>query len=145
MFTEVDVVQTPTPAAEASAPTTLHPLADARIAPNAADVVALVADKWVIEVLHALRGGDTRYGQMQRRIPTITKKMLTQTLRKLERNGIVTRQDFGEVPPRVEYTLTPAGHALIVRLTQMCEWSKAYFADVMQARAAYDAQQTGWI
>mgnify|MGYP005838253363 CR=1 FL=1 len=109
------------------------------------DAVALVADKWVIEVLHAVRGGSNRYGRMQRAIPGITRKMLTQTLRKLERNGILARTDYEENPPRVEYAITPAGEALIGRLTQMCEWSKAYFAQVEQARAAYDETSTGWI
>jgi DNA-binding HxlR family transcriptional regulator len=112
---------------------------------SAADVVALVADKWAIEVLHALRAGQNRYGVMQRAIPEITKKMLTQTLRKLERNGIIQRLDYHENPPRVEYLITPAGDALVARLTQMCEWSKAYFAEVERAREQYDAVNTGWV
>lgn len=112
---------------------------------SATDVVALVADKWVIEVLHALRAGQNRYGMMQRAIPDITKKMLTQTLRKLERNGIIDRIDYEENPPRVEYHITPAGDALIAHLTQMCEWSKAYFAEVERSRQRYDATQSGWI
>jgi DNA-binding HxlR family transcriptional regulator len=112
---------------------------------SAADAVALVADKWVIEVLHALRDGQNRYGMMQRAIPKITKKMLTQTLRKLERNGIIERVDCDENPPRVEYFITPAGDALIVRLTQMCEWSKSYFAEVERAREQYDATNTSWV
>ena len=109
---------------------------------SAADVVALVSDKWVIEVLHALRAGHNRYGMMQRAIPQITKKMLTQTLRKLDRNGIIERVDYNESPPRVEYFVTPAGNALIAQLTQMCEWSKAYFAEVEYARKRYDAANT---
>jgi DNA-binding HxlR family transcriptional regulator len=112
---------------------------------SAADVVALVADKWVIEVLHALRDGQNRYGMMQRAIPQITRKMLTQTLRKLERNGIIRRVDYDVTPPRVEYFITSAGDALIARLTQMCEWSKAYFADVERSRERYDAVNTGWV
>lgn len=112
---------------------------------SAADVVALVADKWVIEVLHALRAGQNRYGMMQRAIPAITKKMLTQTLRKLERNGVIGRVDYDENPPRVEYFITPAGDVLFARLTQMCEWSKAYFAEVERAREQYDATKTSWV
>jgi len=107
---------------------------------SAADVVALVSDKWVIEVLHALRAGQNRYGMMRRAIPDITRKMLTQTLRKLERNGIIWRMEFDEMPPRVEYFITPAGEALIARLTAMCEWSKSYFDAVEHARAQYDAR-----
>ncbi len=112
---------------------------------TAADAVALVADKWVIEVLHAVRAGHNRYGVMQRAIPTITKKMLTQTLRKLERSGILVRESYAENPPRVEYFITPAGVALIQHLTQICEWSKVYFNDVQRSRVEYDATKTGWV
>ena len=112
---------------------------------NAGEVVAIVSDKWVIEVLHALRDGHNRYGRMQRAIPEVTKKMLTQTLRKLERNGIIIRVDYQENPPRVEYSITPAGNELIHNLTLMCQWSKAYFEDVQQARETYDTSNTGWV
>jgi len=112
---------------------------------TAANTVALVSDKWVIEVLHALRAGNNRYGMIQRDISEISRKMLTQTLRKLERNGIIERIDYEESPPRVEYFITKAGHSLIEQLTQMCEWSKAYFEDVEQARQEYDSTNTGWI
>jgi DNA-binding HxlR family transcriptional regulator len=112
---------------------------------SATEAVSLVADKWTVEVLHALRAGENRYGMMQRAIPDITNKMLTQTLRKLERNGIIERIDFAENPPRVEYSITPAGDALIERLTQMCEWTKDYFAEVERAREEYDATNKGWV
>lgn len=112
---------------------------------TAGDAVALVADKWVIEVLHALRAGENRYNAIQRYIPEITRKMLTQTLRKLERNGIIERIDYQENPPRVEYFITPAGDALIQRLSAMCEWTKTYFADVERARENYDANNQGWV
>jgi DNA-binding HxlR family transcriptional regulator len=112
---------------------------------SAAEVIALVADKWVVAVLHALRAGHNRFGLMQRAMPAITKKMLTQTLRKLERNGILRRVADRDQAPRVEYFLTPAGEALVARLTQMCEWSKDHFAEVERARAQYDATSTGWV
>ena len=108
--------------------------------------IELVSDKWVVPILHALRAGQNRHGTMQRAIPDITKKMLTQTLRKLERNGIVERVDFEERPPRVEYFITETGDALIQQLTQMCEWSKAYFEDIEEARTSYDASNdTAWV
>lgn len=112
---------------------------------SAADALALVSDKWVVEVLHALRDGHNRYGAMQRAIPDITKKMLTQTLRRLERNGLISRIDYGEVPPRVEYSFTPAGQAIMPQLTQMCRWSKAFRQDVERARTEYDATNTSWV
>lgn len=107
---------------------------------SAANTLELVSDKWVVDVLHAMRDGNNRYGQMQRAIPDITKKMLTQTLRKMERNGILERIDYEENPPRVEYYITKLGESLIIHLTQMCEWSKNYFADVQKARTTYDEQ-----
>lgn len=111
----------------------------------AEDAVTIVSDKWAIEVIRAVRRGHNRYGLMQKAIPNITKKMLTQTLRKLERNGIIDRIDYDENPPRVEYSITPMGDALVERLTMMCEWSKAFLEDVEQAREAYDAKNTGWV
>jgi DNA-binding HxlR family transcriptional regulator len=104
------------------------------------NVLELVSDKWVVDVLHAIRDGDNRYGQMQRAIPDITKKMLTQTLRRMERNGILERVDYEENPPHVEYYITEVGESLITHLTRMCEWSKNYFASVEKARMTYDGQ-----
>jgi DNA-binding HxlR family transcriptional regulator len=108
---------------------------------SSADAIAIVADKWAIEMLHALRNGHNRHSMMLRAIPEITRKMLAQTLRRLQRNGIIERTDYGETPPRVEYSITPAGHALIARLMQMCEWSKAHFGEVEQARVHFDQTQ----
>ncbi|MEQ8676017.1 MAG: helix-turn-helix domain-containing protein [Aggregatilineales bacterium] len=112
---------------------------------NSADAIALVSDKWVVEVLHAIRAGHNRYGSMLRHIPEITRKMLTQTLRKLERNGILNRVDYQEQPPRVEYSITSAGDALVSHLTQMCQWSQTYFDDVERARQTYDSNNDGWV
>lgn len=112
---------------------------------TAKDAVELISDKWSIEVLHGLRGGANRYGELQRAIPKITKKMLTQTLRKLERNGIVERIDYEENPPRVEYFITSIGDTLIQQLTMICKWSKQNFDEVQQARESYDENQDGWI
>ncbi|MEL6270754.1 MAG: helix-turn-helix domain-containing protein [Chloroflexota bacterium] len=112
---------------------------------NSDDVIALVSDKWVGQVLRSLRLGNTRYGQLRRTIPGITRKMLTQTLRKLERNGFVLRTDFEESPPRVEYSITPLGESLIEHLTTLCQWSKQFYADVEAAQKDYDATNDGWI
>ncbi|MEM6280713.1 MAG: helix-turn-helix domain-containing protein [Chloroflexota bacterium] len=112
---------------------------------NSDDVIALVSDKWVGHVLRSLRLGNNRYGQLRRTIPGITRKMLTQTLRKLERNGIILRTDYDESPPRVEYSITPLGETLIAHLTTLCQWSKQFYADVEAAREDYDATNDGWI
>lgn len=107
---------------------------------SAEETVGLISDKWSIEVLRALRSGQNRHGLLGRAIPEITKKMLTQTLRKLERNGIVERVDYQENPPRVEYHITAIGETLIERLTMMCEWSKTYLEEVEKAREDYDSK-----
>lgn len=105
------------------------------------EVIALVSDKWAIAVLHAVRAGHHRYGQLHREIEAISKKMLTQTLRKLERDGIISRIDYAEQPPRVEYYITDLGASLVTQLTAMCQWSKRHLEQVALARDQYDSQQ----
>ena len=75
------------------------------------DILALIGSKWSMLLLCILRDGPPARGELARRAGGISQKMLTQTLRELERHGIVSRQDFGTVPPRVEYSLTPLGIA----------------------------------
>ena len=106
---------------------------------NSSNAIDLIADKWTAYVLTVLRHGHNRFGQMQRAIPEITRKMLTQTLHKMERDGLISRIDYRETPPHVEYSLTPAGEALIARLTTLCHWANEFFPEVEAARARYDA------
>ncbi len=98
----------------------------------------LVADKWTIRIMHAVRDGHARFGQMRRFIPTITRRMLALRLREMERNGLLTRTDYGENPPRVEYAFTRLGESLVAHLTALCEWSEMNFAEIEQARRDYD-------
>lgn len=109
--------------------------------PGTEMALSLVSDKWTMHVFKALRAGHHRYGQLLRVIPEITRKMLTQTLRKMERDGLITRHDYDTVPPRVEYAISPIGNALLSRLCSLCEWSKAFFEDVATSREAFDARQ----
>jgi DNA-binding HxlR family transcriptional regulator len=83
----------------------------------------LIGDKWTPIVLFILGGGMKRYGEMQRYLPDISKKMLTQTLRKLETNGLLKRTVYAEVPPRVEYDLTDLGHVFLEPVNQLCVWA----------------------
>uniref|UniRef100_A0A2A4YWM4 Transcriptional regulator n=1 Tax=OCS116 cluster bacterium TaxID=2030921 RepID=A0A2A4YWM4_9PROT len=83
----------------------------------------LLGDKWTIIVLVALMEKTKRYGELQKQIPTISPKMLVQTLKNLERAGLVNRKIYPEVPPRVEYKLTDFGHSLIPVVSLLCEWS----------------------
>lgn len=112
---------------------------------DSADAVKLIGDKWAIDVLHELRDGKQRYNQMHRNISGISRKMLTQTLRKLERNGIVERVDFETTPPHVEYSVTPEGEELIKYLTFLCKWAKTHQNQITERQKSYDAKKTGWI
>jgi len=83
----------------------------------------LIADKWTPIVLYCLAGGTRRFGEMQRRIPGLSKKMLIQVLRKLERDGLVHRKVFRVVPPKTEYRLTDLGRRLHEPIALLCRWS----------------------
>ncbi len=86
-------------------------------------VLTLVADKWTPIVIYCLASGTRHFGQMQRRIPGLSKKMLTQVLRRLERDGLVTRRVFNAVPPKTDYELTALGQRLHEPITMICEWA----------------------
>ncbi|MFS0520096.1 winged helix-turn-helix transcriptional regulator [Nostoc sp. UIC 10607] len=83
----------------------------------------LVGDKWTPPVLYLLSSGTKRYTDFQRQIPGISKKMLTQTLRRLESAGVVNRTVYPIVPPKVEYNLTPFGEKLIEPIAGLAEWA----------------------
>jgi DNA-binding HxlR family transcriptional regulator len=91
-------------------------------------VLDLFASKWtsmVLHALHTLHGGTCRTGELHRSLPGISKKMLTQTLREMERDGLLSRRVFEVVPPRVEYSLTPLGRALIEPIELLYDWGRA--------------------
>ncbi len=90
----------------------------------ARQVFTLIADKWTPVVLYALSGGLHRYSDLQRRIPDVSKKMLTQTLRQLEADRLLKRTVYPEVPPKVEYELTSTGRKLVEPIVLICEWAK---------------------
>src|SRR5262249_34238140 len=92
-------------------------------------VLELFSVKWtsmVLHALHALHGGTCRTGALQRSLPGISKKMLTQTLREMERDGLVTRRVFDVVPPRVEYSLTPLGREFVEPIEWLYEWGRSH-------------------
>jgi DNA-binding HxlR family transcriptional regulator len=103
-------------------------------------VLDIVADKWTSLVMVALVPGTKRFQQLKREIGGITQKMLTQTLRSLERNGLVERRAYPTVPPRVEYTLTRLGHTLTDSLQALQDWSVAHVGEIQRARARMDAR-----
>lgn len=105
-------------------------------------VLDRIGDRWSVLVVITLATGTLRHGAIAARIGGITPKMLTQTLRGLERDGLVTRTVHAEVPPRVEYALTDLGHDLVGLTRQLERWAEVHIPDVEAARAAYDARVT---
>ncbi|HCF27134.1 MAG TPA: transcriptional regulator [Cyanobacteria bacterium UBA11049] len=101
-------------------------------------VLDLIANKWTAIIIYCLSQGKKRYSELQREINGISQKMLTQTLRSLERDGIVARQVYAVVPPMVEYSLTPLGETLIEPLCKVCEWAETHIPAVEAARSRYD-------
>jgi DNA-binding HxlR family transcriptional regulator len=89
-------------------------------------LLELIGDKWTPIVLFILGKGTRRYGQMQRHLPDVSKKMLTQTLRALEEGGLIKRTVYAEVPPKVEYDLTPLGRIYLEPVTSLCRWASKH-------------------
>ncbi|MGE0055435.1 MAG: winged helix-turn-helix transcriptional regulator [Hyphomicrobium sp.] len=105
-------------------------------------ILELIADKWTLLILPALRRGPLRNGDLMRLIGGVSQKMLTQTLRELERNGLVERIDYAEVPPRVEYALTDLGRSLSDAVRKLDSWAEAHISQVQAARARYSQRET---
>ncbi|WP_104432294.1 winged helix-turn-helix transcriptional regulator [Kineococcus xinjiangensis] len=104
-------------------------------------VMATVGDKWAGLVVNALADGPRRHGELRTRIAGASQKMLTQTLRALERDGLVTRTVTPSVPVRVDYELTALGRSLLPVLQALKAWSETHIEDVLTAREAYDARE----
>lgn len=105
-----------------------------------ADILNRIGDKWSVLVIGRLSDGVMRFNQLRRAIDGISQRMLTLTLRNLERDGLVTRTLYPEIPPRVEYALTPLGQTLIAPIGALWDWSAEHYEDVVSARSAYDAR-----
>lgn len=101
-------------------------------------VLQLIADQWTPLVIYALEDGTMRFGQLLKRIGGISRKMLAQTLRAMERNGLVQRVVYPVVPPVVEYSLTPLGQTLVEPMKALGNWAYGHLQEVAQARTAYD-------
>jgi DNA-binding HxlR family transcriptional regulator len=102
-------------------------------------VLDRIADKWTVLIIRRLSDGTLRFAQIRRAVDGISQKVLTNTLRGLERDGIVTRRIYASVPPRVEYSLTELGRSLSDMVGQICGWAEANIEKVQHARAAYDS------
>jgi DNA-binding HxlR family transcriptional regulator len=101
-------------------------------------VLDIISNKWTALVIYAMEDGIIRYSDIRRRIEGISKKMLTQTLRQLERDGLVKREITPSVPPIVEYSLTPLGVSLLEPMRALNRWTSQNYVWVEKARASYD-------
>jgi len=107
---------------------------------RAREVLQRVGDKWSVYVIDLLGQDTKRFTELHRSIDGITARMLTVTLRGLERDGIVTRTIHPVIPPRVEYALTPMGQTLLTTIGQLVAWADGHVSEIEAARAAYDAR-----
>lgn len=100
-----------------------------------------IGDKWSLLVIATLDGGRLRFGDLKQRVPGISQRMLTLTLRHLERDGLVSRTSYPEVPPRVEYELTGMGRTLVGPAVSLAEWAIRHNPLIDENRRSYDARQ----
>ena len=105
------------------------------------DVMDNIGGKWNSLMILSLADGPLRFSQLRRLIPDISQRMLTQTLRDLQRDGYLTRTVYPTQPPSVEYKLTALGHSFLALLRTLVHWSSENHAAIRAARTAYDAEQ----
>jgi len=103
-------------------------------------VINRIGDRWSLLVLYALESGTLRFQELRRAVDGVSQKMLTQTLRALERDGLVRREIFASVPPHVEYSITPLGRGLSGHIVAIREWAYANITDIEAARERFDAR-----
>ncbi|HCO55564.1 MAG TPA: transcriptional regulator [Pelagibacterium sp.] len=107
------------------------------------DILNRIGDKWSVMVVGRLKGGTMRFSELRRAIDGVSQRMLTLTLRNLERDGLVTRTVYAEIPPRVEYTLTEMGRTLTGPIGALWDWAAEHQDQVARARIHYDRAQDG--
>ncbi len=106
------------------------------------ELLTKIGDKWTIFLVLSLNllGGRARFSELERAIPGISQRMLSVTLKNLERDGLVIRELFPEVPPRVEYEITGLGKSLLRPTQGLVDWAKANWEQVREAQSKYDAR-----
>jgi DNA-binding HxlR family transcriptional regulator len=117
--------------------TKLHPTESC---PAVREVLNRVGDKWSVQIVALLGDGPMRFSELRRSIEGISQRMLTLTLRGLERDGLIERTVFPEIPPRVEYELTRLGKTLLEPIQGLAEWAGKYRTSIQEARASYDGR-----
>lgn len=103
-------------------------------------VLDRIADKWTVLIVGQLADGTYRFGEIRRKIDGISPKVLTQTLRALERDGILVRRIYASVPPKVEYSLTPLGRTLTELFTEIQDWAETHIEAVVNAQKRFDGR-----
>ncbi|OLP45516.1 winged helix-turn-helix transcriptional regulator [Rhizobium oryziradicis] len=116
------------------------PTEDRRSCDAVNSVLNRVGDKWSVLLVMSLAHGPCRFNELKRRIDGISQRMLTLTLRGLERDGLVKRTVFATVPPRVDYELTPLGHSLRKPIEALGNWAFDHYECIVAARAEFDAK-----
>jgi DNA-binding HxlR family transcriptional regulator len=102
------------------------------------DVLDRVGDKWSLLIMGMLETGPLRFTALQKTIPGISQRMLTHTLKNLQRDGLLSRRSFAEIPPRVEYSLTPLGQTLLPVVIELARWAWEHKDELQQNRDDYD-------
>ena len=103
------------------------------------DLLSRIGDKWSVLVVTTLAGGSRRFNELRREIPSVSQRMLTLTLRNLERDGLVSRKVTPTIPPRVDYELTELGHSLQKPICALATWANQNVAAIHEAQARYDS------
>jgi DNA-binding HxlR family transcriptional regulator len=106
-------------------------------------VIDSISGKWTVEIVFVLSQKSHRNGELKRIVSGISQKVLTQTLRRLERDGIIARKIYPVVPPQVEYSLTPLGTSLVDLLSNLRLWATKHYGKVEKARTTYDSRPQG--
>jgi DNA-binding HxlR family transcriptional regulator len=117
-------------------PSNLHVPEDCR---TVSEVLARVGDKWTVLVVSVLGGGPKRFNEIRRALGSISQRMLTLTLRGLERDGLLTRTAYPTIPPRVEYELTKLGRSLLEPVSVLGMWARQHRAAIQEARRRFDS------
>ena len=115
----------------------LHPTESC---PAVREVLNRVGDKWSVQIVALLGDGPMRFSELRRSIEGISQRMLTLTLRGLERDGLIDRTVFPEIPPRVEYELTRLGKTLLEPIQGLAEWADKYRTSIQEARESFDGR-----
>jgi DNA-binding HxlR family transcriptional regulator len=120
---------------------TLSNLHETEVCRAVSDVLSRIGDKWTVLVVETLGDGSMRFNELRRMVGSISQKMLTTTLRNLERDGLVTRTVYPTIPPRVEYELTDLGRELLVPVRSLGLWARDNIERINDARARFDTQK----